>query len=165
MLIQLGKLLSSAAFLQCASPPCTTRASLPTHNGHPPQVRLHDALAFRITPLHPLPSHSEWRPWLGQPMYERHEEDEGPWARRRRRTEAGQPQLLALLSGSPYANRSTNLCRPLIAVYTNMLRAARVGACVPCPGYEECSGAAAGTARCRERSDPLGYLLTTSSLL
>ncbi|KAI7846122.1 hypothetical protein COHA_000383 [Chlorella ohadii] len=39
-------------------------------------VRLHDALAFRITPLHPLPSHSEWRPWLGQPMYERHEEDE-----------------------------------------------------------------------------------------
>ncbi|PRW59770.1 glycoside hydrolase [Chlorella sorokiniana] len=40
------------------------------------EVRLHDALAFRITPLHPLPAHSEWRPWLGQPMYERHEEDE-----------------------------------------------------------------------------------------
>lgn len=46
---------------------------------HPatPQVRLHDALAFRITPLHPLPSHSEWWPWLSQPIYERHEEDEG----------------------------------------------------------------------------------------
>ena len=40
-------------------------------------MRLHDALAFRITPLRPLPSHTEWRPWLGQPMYERHEEDEG----------------------------------------------------------------------------------------
>lgn len=41
------------------------------------QVRLHDALAFRITPLSPQPSDSEWRPWWGQPMYERHEEDEG----------------------------------------------------------------------------------------
>lgn len=76
--IQLDILPSCAAVLQFViSPLCTTRAPLPTHGGHPPQVRLHDALAFRIMPLHPLPSHSEWRPWLGQPMYERHEEDEG----------------------------------------------------------------------------------------
>ena len=50
----------------------------PDSSAEPPAAqRLHDALAFRITPLHPLPSHSEWWPWLSQPIYERHEEDEG----------------------------------------------------------------------------------------
>ena len=40
------------------------------------QVRLHDALALAITPLEPAPSHRDWRPWHGQPVFERHEEDE-----------------------------------------------------------------------------------------
>ena len=44
------------------------------------QVSLHDAVALRITPLHPQPNHTDWRPWHGQPMYERHEEDE-EWIR------------------------------------------------------------------------------------
>lgn len=40
------------------------------------QVRLHDVAALRITPLDPRPAHVVWRPWQGQPMFERHEEDE-----------------------------------------------------------------------------------------
>ena len=42
----------------------------------PLQVRLHDAVAVRITPISPKPGHTDWRPWHGQPLYERHEEDE-----------------------------------------------------------------------------------------
>lgn len=42
------------------------------------QVRLHDVAVLRITPLDPHPSHlSKWRPWHRQPMFARHEEDEG----------------------------------------------------------------------------------------
>lgn len=33
-------------------------------------------MALRLTPLEPLPGHSEWRPWHGQPLYDRHVEDE-----------------------------------------------------------------------------------------
>ena len=44
------------------------------------QVPLHDVAALRITPLHPQPSYGDWRPWHTQPMYDRHEEDEGWWA-------------------------------------------------------------------------------------
>ncbi len=74
---------ASAADFQCSPASClpamrrsTNHPNLPLTAKSHSQVRLHDALALRITPLHPLPSHSEWRPWLGQPMYERHEEDE-----------------------------------------------------------------------------------------
>lgn len=46
------------------------------------QVRLHDAVALHLTPAHPKPSHADWRPWHGQPLFKRHEEDEGWWEER-----------------------------------------------------------------------------------
>ncbi|KAL4458747.1 hypothetical protein ABPG75_013612 [Micractinium tetrahymenae] len=41
------------------------------------EVRLHDVAVLRITPQDPQPAQEAWRPWQGQPMFERHEEDEG----------------------------------------------------------------------------------------
>lgn len=42
----------------------------------PPQVHVHGVVALRLTPVAPDPSHSQWRPWHGVPMFERHQEDE-----------------------------------------------------------------------------------------
>jgi hypothetical protein len=40
------------------------------------QVPVHGVLVLRLTPLHPEPWHTLWRPWHAQPMFDRHPEDE-----------------------------------------------------------------------------------------
>ncbi|EFN53392.1 hypothetical protein CHLNCDRAFT_137182 [Chlorella variabilis] len=40
------------------------------------EVHVHGVVALRLTPVAPDPSHSQWRPWHGVPMFERHQEDE-----------------------------------------------------------------------------------------
>ena len=70
---------ANAAALSNPAAPCAARL--------PPQVCLHDAVALRITPISPQPSHTDLRPWHGQPLYARHEEDE-QWIPRLEEAEA-----------------------------------------------------------------------------
>jgi hypothetical protein len=39
-------------------------------------VLTHGVVVWRLTPVRKDERHADWRPWHGQPMYERHEEDD-----------------------------------------------------------------------------------------